>query len=140
MDTKQQIANAVKGWLRANQISINEVAARLGKVPQAITNAMNSSRPFSRKFATALADEFGFSVSYLLTGEGSLFPETVTPKPVPSAVILPPEVVTMFNNMTDTIKSQQDNIAQLSHLVERQLESGKKEDEAPRSATHSAHL
>lgn len=77
-----------------------------------------AGRAFSQKSAAKWAETFGFSASYLLTGEGTLVPGEQTAS-TPAAVTLPGELVGMFTDMAATIRSQQDTVAQLSDLVGR---------------------
>jgi hypothetical protein len=146
-NTPDDVSNAIRAWMRQKKISINDAAVRLEKSPQAVTNALAGQRYMGKKLAADFARVFGFDDLYLTTGYGTLTGEAVS-TPAPSeGISVHPDFVRMLNTMTDTIRAQQDsiaaqqeNIAQLSRLVEKTIESGKKEDEAPRSATHSAHL
>lgn len=143
----KDVSNAMRAWFRQQNLSVNEAAARLGKAPQSVTNVLAGHRYMGKKLAADFARVFGFDDLYLTTGYGTLTGEAVS-TPAPSeGISVHPDFVRMLNTMTDTIRAQQDsiaaqqeNIAQLSRLVEKTIESGKKEDEAPRSATHSAHL
>lgn len=73
MDSKR-ITDEVRAYFSGQQMTMAQVAERLGVTPPAVTNQLGG-RPFSAKMAHRYADEFGFSVEYLLTGEGSLFPQ-----------------------------------------------------------------
>ena len=76
-------------------------------------------RAFSQKGAAKWSEAFGFSASYLLTGEGSLIPGKTQECARPSAISVPGELVGMFTDMAATIRSQQETVAQLSDLVGR---------------------
>lgn len=71
MDSKQ-ITNQVRAYFAQRQMTMAQVAERLGVTPPAVTNQLNG-RAFSAKMAHKYADEFGFDVEYLLTGKGALF-------------------------------------------------------------------
>ena len=70
MDAKT-ITNKVRAYFAQEQMTMAQVAERLGVTPPAVTNQLNG-RTFSTKMARKYADEFGFSMDYLLTGKGSL--------------------------------------------------------------------
>lgn len=70
MDAKT-ITNTVRAYFAQEQMTMAQVAERLGVTPPAVTNQLNG-RIFSTKMARKYADEFGFSMDYLLTGKGSL--------------------------------------------------------------------
>ena len=70
MDAKQ-ITNDVRAYFAQENMTMAQVAERLGVTPPAVTNQL-SGRPFSAKMARRYADEFGFSFDYLLNGAGRL--------------------------------------------------------------------
>lgn len=75
MDNKHvKVAREIKDYLVGKGITMTEVATRLGCSQQAISNQL-SGRKIGENVARKWADEFGFSLVYLMTGEGSLFPE-----------------------------------------------------------------
>lgn len=104
----KQIALKVKAYFAAQNISINDAAARVGVSPQSLTSAL-SGRDISYKTAKKLADAFGFSVEYLLTGEGELIPGT-SPAQAPEEPTVP---LREYRMLVDTICSQQRTIASL---------------------------
>lgn len=143
----KDVSNAMRAWFRQQNLSVNEAAARLGKAPQSVTNVLAGHRYMGKKLAADFAQAFGFDELFLATGYGSLTGDEPAEAAPAEPISVHPDFVRILNTMTDTIRAQQDsiaaqqeNIAQLSRLVEKTIESGKKEDEAPRSATHSAHL
>lgn len=77
MDPKQ-ITNEVRAYFAQEQMTMAQVAERLGVTPPAVTNQLNG-RPFSAKMAHKYASEFGFDVEYLLTGKGTLFASDAAP-------------------------------------------------------------
>lgn len=116
-DTKDAICAAIRGFFASKKITMTEAAQRLDMTKGAVSTQL-AGRAFSQKSAAKWAETFGFSASYLLTGEGSLVPGEPA-KGAPAAVTLPGEVVSMFTDMAATIRSQQDTVAQLSNLVGR---------------------
>ena len=78
MDSKT-ITDSVRAYFSQVQMTMAQVAEKLGVTPPAVTNQL-SGRPFSAKMARRYAEEFGFSFDYLLKGEGELFASD----PVPS--------------------------------------------------------
>lgn len=74
MTRHEEIAKEIKGFLEENGITLTEAASRLGCSQQAVSNQL-SGRKIGENVARKWADEFGFSLVYLMTGDGSLFPE-----------------------------------------------------------------
>lgn len=74
MDVHEKIAREIKDYLSANGITMTDVASRMGCSQQAISNQL-SGRKIGENVARMWAKEFGFSLVYLMTGEGSLLPE-----------------------------------------------------------------
>ena len=138
-DTKDAICAAIRGFFASKKITMTEAAQRLGLSKAAVSNQLDG-RPFGQRTAAKWADTFGFSASYLLTGEGSLVPGEPA-KAAPAAVTLPGELVGMFTDMAATIRSQQDTVAQLSDLVGRlagQPAAGVWAKKEPASSTEEA--
>lgn len=138
-DTAITVCEAVRAYFRRQKISLNEVARRLDMTQPGVSNQL-AGRAFSQKSAAKWAETFGFSASYLLTGEGSLVPGEPA-KDTPAAVTLPGELVGMFTDMAATIRSQQDTVAQLSDLVGRlagQPAAGVWAKKEPASSTEEA--
>ena len=117
MTNANTVCEAVRAYFRSKKISIEEAAQRLNMTRPAVSQQL-CGRSFSQKSAAKWAETFGFSASYLLTGEGTLVPGEPA-KAAPAAVTLPGELVGMFTDMAATIRSQQDTVAQLSNLVGR---------------------
>ena len=118
MTTQNTICEAIRAYFRSQKISISEAARMLGLTQAAVSHQLRD-RSFSQKSAANWAQAFGFSASYLLTGEGSLVPGKTQEGVRPSAISLPGELVGMFTDMAATIRSQQETVAQLSDLVGR---------------------
>lgn len=71
METSKKIAREVKAYLDERDITLAEVAERMGVSQQAVSNQL-SGRKIGESVARKWADIFGFSVVYLMTGEGRL--------------------------------------------------------------------
>ena len=118
MTSANTVCDAVRAYFRSKKISLSEAARRLNLVQSAVSKQLDG-RPFSQSSAAKWAECFGFSASYLLTGEGSLIPGEQPRTSTAPAVTIPGEVVSMFTDMAATIRSQQETVAQLSNLVGR---------------------
>lgn len=79
-NTIETISRAVKSYFAQNGISISEAASRLGKSPQNLASSL--AKGIGKNFASSMSEEFGFSQTFLITGEGSLLPD-VSPKVQP---------------------------------------------------------
>ena len=66
-----KIAREIKDYLVDKGLTMTEVAARLGCSQQAVSNQL-SGRKIGENVARKWAEEFGFNLVYLMTGEGSL--------------------------------------------------------------------
>ncbi len=69
-----KVAREIKDYLVDKGLTMTEVAARLGCSQQAVSNQL-SGRKIGENVARKWADAFGFDLVYLMTGEGSLFPD-----------------------------------------------------------------
>lgn len=87
MDNTEKIAAEIKAYLRRNDISITDAAARLGVSQQAVSNQL-SGRKFGANVARNWASSFGFNMGFLMTGEGSLECEEV-PDPENTVPLFP---------------------------------------------------
>lgn len=68
---EKEICLEIKAYLARKGITIKEAAALLGGTPQTVTSQL-SGRTFGRNSARRYAEVFGFSETYLMTGEGQL--------------------------------------------------------------------
>lgn len=103
MDTTAEICYTIKKWFAGQGLSMADAARRLGVTLSAVTNQLNN-RKFGRNNADKYAKEFGFSVTYLLTGEGALFPEQAAAQPADSDVRIPRETLEMYTNLTESLR------------------------------------
>ena len=72
MTEHEKIAREIKDFLVDKNLTMTDVAARLGCSQQAVSNQL-SGRKMGQNVARKWADAFGFDLVYLMTGEGSLF-------------------------------------------------------------------
>lgn len=70
-DKHVKIAREVKDYLVSKGLTMTDVASRLGCSQQAVSNQL-SGRKIGENVARKWADEFGFNLVYLMTGEGTL--------------------------------------------------------------------
>lgn len=80
MDNTEKIVAEIKAYLRRNDISITDAAARLGVSQQAVSNQL-SGRKFGANVARNWAESFGFNAAFLMTGEGTLEKDGTAPAP-----------------------------------------------------------
>ena len=76
-DVHEKIAREIKDYLAEHNITMTEVASRLGCSQQAVSNQL-SGRKIGENVARKWADAFGFNLVYLMTGEGSLLAPSET--------------------------------------------------------------
>lgn len=67
-------SDALREYFHENGISNRDLAAKLGKHEATISNILSGKYGISRETATKLVDVFGFSMRFLLAGEGQLVP------------------------------------------------------------------
>jgi transcriptional regulator with XRE-family HTH domain len=118
MDTTKEIATAVKKYLGGQCMTLKDAGDILGLGRSAVSNQLQGERPFGKATARRWAAAFGFDPHYLITGEGTLFPDgqPAEPEPkraaetAPGDVVIPAAVADMYRNMSATILSQQETI------------------------------
>ena len=69
----KKICREVRAELARRGLTFTKVAEILGVTLSSVTNQMNG-RHFGRKNAEKWAETFGFSATFLMTGEGTLVP------------------------------------------------------------------
>lgn len=79
MEKSQTIGNTIRAYFRDENISLTQVADMLGVTLPAVTNILNGKRNFGRNTARKWHEVFGFSESFLRTGEGSLLGDLTVP-------------------------------------------------------------
>ncbi len=62
----------IKDYLRGNNINQQEVANALGVKQSYVSQVLNGKKPITRSAADVLSERFGFSLVWLLTGEGNM--------------------------------------------------------------------
>ena len=70
-EVHERIAREIKDYLVEKGITMSEAASRLGCSQQAVSNQL-SGRKIGENVARKWAEEFGFDLVYMMTGEGSL--------------------------------------------------------------------
>ena len=65
----------VRKYFALNNIKITDVAEKTGISRPTLSNLICGRRDFSKRYAPQLAEAYGFDVTFLLTGQGSLFPQ-----------------------------------------------------------------
>lgn len=94
--TKQElIGDTIRTYFRDEKISLTSVADILGVTLPAVTNLLNGKRNFGINTAQKWHDAFGFSETFLRTGEGSLLGKL--PAPVDDGSVLPGKVIPFFD-------------------------------------------
>lgn len=70
--TPQEVAAAIRADFRAQNLNIREAAERIGLAPASLSMALARRSYLGRKIAGLLADTFGYDLSFLYTGAGTL--------------------------------------------------------------------
>lgn len=68
------IGKALAEYFKSQGITQSEVAKRLGVSQPCIGQLFSGKNSFGKNNARKWANEFGFNASFLITGEGALFP------------------------------------------------------------------
>ena len=74
-----QIGKKLKEFFDSKGITQKQVAEALGVSPQYINSIFNDRKELGKKNAEKLANQFGLSYSWILTGEGEMTTSDVTP-------------------------------------------------------------
>lgn len=94
--TKQElIGETIRTYFRDEKISLTSVADILGVTLPAVTNLLNGKRNFGINTAQKWHEAFGFSETFLRTGEGSLL--GTMPIIVEDSSVLPGKVIPFFD-------------------------------------------
>lgn len=67
-------SEALREFFHDNGITNRDLAERLGKHEATISNILSGKYGISKETAARLSDAYGFSIKFLMTGEGSLIP------------------------------------------------------------------
>lgn len=74
---KKKFCDDLKEFFRVRGLTQNDIAERLGVSQSYIGMLMSGNKAFGKNTAQSWAEEFGLSMAWLLTGEGSMFPGNV---------------------------------------------------------------
>lgn len=74
-----QIGGEIRAYLENLGLQQQDVADRLG-ISQSAVSAYYRGKPFGKQAAQKWANEFGFNLTWLLTGEGPMLKTTTEPK------------------------------------------------------------
>lgn len=88
--TPREVMQAVRADFRAQNLNIREAAQRIGTSPATLSSTLARGEYFGRVMGTRLANTFGYDLTFLYTGAGTLRkPDTATStNGTPSAVDL----------------------------------------------------
>ena len=75
----KQIPERLRQYFESQGITQQNIADRFGVAKQSVNPYLTGAKPFGKKVAQKWADEFGFSTSWLLTGEGAMMQESDKP-------------------------------------------------------------
>ena len=71
--TPEEVAKAIRADLACRNMKLVEAAERLGMSRQSVSQLLRGKSRFRVKTANLLRANFGYSLDYLLRGEGSLY-------------------------------------------------------------------
>lgn len=120
--SSKEIGLEVRSYFAKKGIKLADVARMVGSTPQTVTNQL-SGRTFGRNTAKKWAEVFGFSATFLMTGEGSLVPgvEGSAPArmaaPAGSGVFIPFETVDLFNSMAHALELQSEQLKMQAEML-----------------------
>lgn len=95
MSKQEVIGNTIRAYFRDEKISLTSVADILGVSLPAVTNLLSGKRNFGLNTAKKWHEAFGFSETYLRTGEGTLLGDM--PLPVDDGSVLPGKVIPFYD-------------------------------------------
>ena len=73
--TAQYVGQTLKAYFEKVGITQAEIAERLGITQAGVSARFTGFRAFGKNAANKWAEAFGFRTAFLITGEGTLFPE-----------------------------------------------------------------
>ena len=71
--TIQEICDAISKDFKRRRITPQIAADKIGTTKQTITNQISGKKRFSQNMAKKFSDAFGYSITWLLYGEGEMF-------------------------------------------------------------------
>ena len=110
MKSTEEIAIEVLAEFRRRGITLTKAAEILGVKQAGVSAYTTGKRAFGSNIARKWAEAFGFSATFLMTGEGALVPgelEAPTAPASPSAggVFIPAETLELYNSMAESIRN-----------------------------------
>lgn len=109
-------SDAIRAYFDAKGVKNKYISEKLGLTPAVVCNMLAGRDKIGYKRAVQLSDAFGFSVQFLLTGEGELFPTSQT---VGNGAIVNGGRVSGGINVTADLAAKEAEIAQLRRENER---------------------
>lgn len=76
----EKIYVPLRSYFRDRGIAVKDIAETLGTNPVYISSILNGKKSIGRATAAKLADKYGFSIKFILSGEGALFSEEAIEK------------------------------------------------------------
>lgn len=73
--TNKEICEAISADWKKRRITHQMAADKIGTTKQTVSNQLTGRRRFSQNMAKKFSDAFGYSLSWLLFGEGEMFKE-----------------------------------------------------------------
>lgn len=121
-DVRITIGLALKQWIENSQYSKADIARILEVSPQYV-NGLCAGKPIGKGMAKKLANQFGLSEYYLLTGEGTLLVEQKDDPAIPSKM---QDMIDQYKQeikrLTDSIEPYKQEIQRLNNTVDNQRE------------------
>ena len=113
MKSTEEIAIEVLAEFRRRGITLTKAAELLGVKQAGVSAYTTGKRAFGSNIARKWAETFGFSATFLMTGEGSLAPGEPAKPSVTSAtggvggdgVFIPAETLELYNSMAESIRN-----------------------------------
>ena len=108
--TTEEIAREVRREFDLRGISLKKAAEMLGVAVGGLSLYTKGKRPFGSNIAKKWEETFGFSATFLMTGEGSLVPGEQEAPTAPAStaaggVFIPAETLELYNSMAESIRN-----------------------------------
>lgn len=110
MKSTEEFAIEVCAEFRRRGINQLKAAEMLGIKPNGLSLYLTGKRAFGSNIARKWAETFGFSATFLMTGEGTLVPgeqeaPTAPASPAAGGVFIPAETLELYNSMAESIRN-----------------------------------
>ena len=129
----------LKDFFEKKGISQLEVAAELDVSPPYINAILNGKKPLGKKNAERLANLYGLSKSFLLTGEGSITPSADGDVVRHTETSGTPTVVEQAANIIDLYAGLIKEIESLRSDLKAEIEAARKERQEAKELTTMLH-